>query len=175
VEALAGRIYGENTMAWRPYQQLIEGELDNTQLGKVTGWLRFHGLSEVVRMNLEGDFHRDIRGAKIRLRQQGKPEAIDKANAYMQGFAINQTGKVGDITAGLPPVDYVAYPYIEWYSDRNGRVVLELESEQLEVVGTPIPWTETERLDPHQQMQNMANFMTNLARAFNSPRRDTEH
>ena len=29
---------------------------------------------------------------------------------------------------------YVAYPYIEWYSDVNGRVVLELDPSQVEVL-----------------------------------------
>ena len=43
----------------------------------------------------------------------------------MDGFGLHQTGKVGDITAGLPPQDYVDYPYIEWYGDDNGRVVIE--------------------------------------------------
>ena len=53
-------------MAWRPYQNLIEGELDNTVPGKVTGWIHFLGMDEPVKLELEGDFHRDIRGAKIR-------------------------------------------------------------------------------------------------------------
>lgn len=54
-------------MAWRPYDQLIEGELDNTVRGKVTGWMRFIGLNEKITFDLNGDFHRDIRGAKVRL------------------------------------------------------------------------------------------------------------
>ena len=32
-------------MAWRPNRYLLEGELDNTQPGKVTGWMRFAGLT----------------------------------------------------------------------------------------------------------------------------------
>ena len=56
-------------MAWRPTQYLIEGELDNTQPGKVTGWMRFAGLKQLVTFDLSGNFHRDIRGAKIRFRQ----------------------------------------------------------------------------------------------------------
>src|SRR5437899_3709329 len=37
------------------------------------------------------------------------------------------------IEAGDLYYAYVAYPYIEWYSD-NGRVVLELHSSQVEIV-----------------------------------------
>lgn len=54
-------------MAWRPTEHLIEGELDNTTPGKVTGWMRFAGMNERVLFDLTGDFHRDIRGARIRL------------------------------------------------------------------------------------------------------------
>jgi ABC-type sugar transport system ATPase subunit len=51
-------------MAWRPNEYLIEGELDNTQLGKVTGWMRFAGMNGKVTFDLEGNFHRDIRGTR---------------------------------------------------------------------------------------------------------------
>src|SRR5665647_2139588 len=49
-------------MAWRPHEHLIDGYLDNTEPGKVTGHLRFVGMPEMVRLNLEGDFHREYRG-----------------------------------------------------------------------------------------------------------------
>jgi hypothetical protein len=42
-------------------------KLDNSVLGKVTGWLRFVGMKEVLKLDLAGDFHRDIRGTKVRL------------------------------------------------------------------------------------------------------------
>ena len=61
-------------MAWRPTQHLLEGELDNTQPGKVTGWMRFAGLKEKVTFDLKGDFHRDIRGAKIHFVGDGKDD-----------------------------------------------------------------------------------------------------
>lgn len=118
-------------MAWRPYENLIEGELDNTEPGRVTGYIRFVDLDEVVRFDLEGDFHRDIRGKKIRL---SNAHPSSRQPKYMDGFAALQRGTVGDITAGLEPRDYVDYPYIEWYSEKNGRVVLELDSSQIKVI-----------------------------------------
>ena len=39
-------------MAWRPNDQLIEGELDNTVQGKVTGWMQFVGMKEKMMFNL---------------------------------------------------------------------------------------------------------------------------
>lgn len=101
-------------MAWRPHEQLIEGELDNSVPGKVTGWLKSVGLKEVVKLDLAGDFHRDIRGTKIRLRNPNPTQDGDRAK-YLEGFSPIQTGDVGDMTAGLPPADYVTYPYLEWY------------------------------------------------------------
>ena len=175
-------------MAWRPYENLIDGELDNRTPGKVTGWMRFfrkgkHPLK--VTFDLEGDFHDDIRGTLIRLSNPNPSDRNDelgRSGSYVDGIARLQRGTVGDITAGLPLgpwteerarellaqhelawdelgiagqkreaerqelsdryrrhieagdlyYPYVAYPYIEWYSD-NGRVVLELDRSQVEI------------------------------------------
>src|SRR3990172_11092205 len=91
-------IIGGLNMAWRPTEHLIEGELDNTNPGRVTGWMRFAGMNEKVIFDLQGNFHRDIRGAKIHLTGDG--QAGDKeAGPYMASFSPRQTGEVGDITA----------------------------------------------------------------------------
>jgi hypothetical protein len=174
-------------MAWRPYENLIDGELDNRISGKVTGWLRFfqNGKEPLrVTMDLAGDFHEDIRGMKIRLTNPNPSDRYeDGEGTYMDGFASSQHGTVGDITAGLslgPWTDalaqklmqrnelfwgergikgidremrrkemseryrghveagdsyipYTDYPYVEWYAE-NGRVVLELDPSQVEIV-----------------------------------------
>jgi hypothetical protein len=177
-------------MAWRPYSNLIEGELDNQTPGKVTGWMRFlRGGKRPLRVNffLEGDFHEDIRGKVIRLSNPSPSDEYTddgRGTTYMDGFSAVQRGQVGDITAGFSLgtwtdelirtlmathelywddvgligterevkrkqyaeqyrahieagdlyYPYVDYPYIEWYSDANGRVVLELNPSQLEVI-----------------------------------------
>ena len=183
-------------MAWRPNANLIDGELDNSRQGAVTGWVRFfrRGQSPLkVKLDLEGDFQEDIRGKVIRFRNAEPSDehiALDRVGTYMEGFACLQRGSVGDITAGLPLgpwtdalaqrlitrnelrlaeagiegrecerlrrefaewcaanvksgnlyYAYVQYPYIEWYAD-NGRVVLELDPSQVDVLedGAPIP------------------------------------
>ena len=153
-------------MAWRPTEYLIEGELDNTVSGRVTGWIKFAGLEKNVMFDLEGNFHRDIRGTKIHLVGDGCKEDDGKAQGYMQCFSFRQTGKVGDITAGLPPQDYVVYPYIEWYGDENGRVVLELEPDQIKVIGTPIPACESDPVSRQKQAQNMIDFLRGLAESL---------
>ena len=157
-------------MAWRPTQYLIEGELDNRCPNKVTGWMKFAGLTDRVTFNLEGNFHRDIRGAKIRFTGDAYEEQLDvDSGKYMEGFALQQTGKVGDITAGLPPQDYVNYGYIEWYSEDNGRVVLELETSQIELLTQPIPICESDPVNRKEQAENMANFLCGMATACGIP------
>jgi hypothetical protein len=177
-------------MAWRPYENLIDGELDNRTPGRVTGWLRFfrQGKSPLkVRLDLAGDFHEDISGTVIRLKNDqpsDRSHQLNREDTYMRGFAAVQRGEAGDITAGLSLgpwtealsqrlmakiealwkehgiseqereerrrellakhrqhiaagdlyYSYVPYPYVEWYSEANGRVVLELDPSQVEIV-----------------------------------------
>lgn len=152
-------------MAWRPSEYLIEGELDNTVQGHVTGWMKFLGRKNRIKFDLEGEFHRDIRGAKIRFRNdQYKDADPQEAKKYLRAFETIQTGVVGDITAGLPPHDYGRSPYFEWYGDDNGRVVIELLPEQIEIVGKPIPWQESFPVDRNKQAENMMNFMMGLGK-----------
>ena len=158
-------------MAWRPSDLLIDGELNNTTPGRITGWLRFVGLSDKVTLDLAGDFHRDIRGAKIRLTgdkpidTEATPESVER----LAGFVTRQTGDAGDITAGLPPADYTSYPYIEWYSHQNGRVVIEQQPEQVQVVGRPIPAIESDPVAREKQNRQMQNFLGGIVDGLNNP------
>ena len=156
-------------MAWRPTEYLIEGELDNRNPNKVTGWMKFTGIKEKIVFDLEGNFHRDIRGAKIRLRGEGKSVDAVHAAKYMEGFSTLQKGKVGDMTAGKPPADYVEYPYFEWYSQDSGRCVIELETEQIELITQPIPACESDPITRKEQAENMAGFLCDLASDLGVP------
>jgi hypothetical protein len=42
------------------------------------------------------------------------------------------------IEAGDLYYPYVSYPYIEWYSEANGRVVLELDPSQVEILDSEV-------------------------------------
>ncbi len=155
-------------MAWRPTEYLIEGELDNTTPGRVTGWMRFAGLKENVTFDLAGNFHRDIRGAKVQLTGDGHSDDPEAAG-YMEGFEAHQTGEVGDMTAGGPPVDYVATPYFEWFGRENGRVVLELDRAQVQIIGRPIPACESDPISREEQARNMANFLAEVSQEVGVP------
>ena len=165
---------GDDVAAWRPNRSVIEGELDNTTPGRVTGRMSFVGLPGPVTVDLRGDFHRDIRGAKIRFENRDRPEPTEEVRQYMEGFATHQTGVAGDMTAGLPPQDYVDYPYLEWYSDQNGRVVLEFEPEQVQVIGTPLDWRKEQPVSREAQGRNMGKFLSEVAASF-SPRPEAGH
>jgi hypothetical protein len=95
----------QSIMAWRPYSNLIDGELDNRVSGKVTGWMRFFRTGRQplkAVFDLAGDFHEDIRGKVIRLRNpEPSDEYGDAERTYMEGFSRVQRGVTGDITAGL--------------------------------------------------------------------------
>ena len=154
-------------MAWRPHRYLIRGELDNTQPERVTGWMDYVGLSQRVTFDLEGNFHRDIRGAAIQFLGYATPETdVLKATDHMKSFSLHQTGRVGDITAGLPPRDYGAGPYIEWYGKENGRVVLELDRHMITVVGTPIPYIESDPIADEQQTRDVNDQLRDIAESL---------
>lgn len=215
-------------MAWRPYSNLIDGELDNRVPGKVTGWMRFirHGKQNFkVVFDLAGDFHEDIRGKLIRL---SNPEPSDNyqggTGTYMDGFARVQRGTVGDITAGISLgrwtaaiaerlmaqneilwdeagtseaewekrrqefagryrkhiqagdlfYPYVEYPYIEWYAD-NGRVVLELDPSQVEIVGgAPIKEKSPKELlmDERNRVEAMGAFLGAMVKGASRQNRE---
>jgi hypothetical protein len=155
-------------MAWRPTRFLVEGMLDNTKTNKVTGWMKFVGVKSKVTFDLEGDFHRDIRGAIICFTGDAKAESKE-AQEYMKDFAQHQTGKVGDMTAGLPPRDYVDYCYLEWFSKENGRIVIELEQDKVKLATKPIPAYKTEPISRVEQARNMAEFLAGFAKAVNVP------
>ena len=120
-------------MTWRPSDYLLEGELDNRKPGKISGWLRFAGLPEKAIVELDGDFEPDIRGRCIRLAGRRFCN-LSAAVKYMSGFALKQSGKAGHITAGWPPQSWTDFPFIEWYSDANDRVVMYLEPHQIAIL-----------------------------------------
>jgi hypothetical protein len=215
-------------MAWRPYENLIDGELDNRTPGKVTGWIRFFRNEQPplrVTFDLEGDFHEDIRGTVIRLSNPHPSDRNLDGGTYMDGFNPKQNGTAGDITAGLtlgPWTEalaqtlmkknefswdewgihgserekrrqdfseryrahiaardlyypYVEYPYFEWYSD-NGRVVLELDPSQMEVVNVVGPLKEKtpEELLEDQKKREKAfgSFLGDMVESFSRKNRN---
>ncbi|MFI5338049.1 MAG: hypothetical protein ACHQ5A_14765 [Opitutales bacterium] len=137
-------------MAWRIEEQVVRGEIDNRVRGRVTGRIWFAGREEPVELELEGNCRRDLAGRRLEFTNP------DPQPGLPAGFAAKQTGAAGDITAArkakVPkiPLDQIGehyrthrpFPwhlgnalYLEWFSARNGHVVIESAGYQLTSAG----------------------------------------
>jgi hypothetical protein len=133
------------SMAWRLQDLVVEGEIDNTTKGIVTGWIQFSDRPDRVRLFLLGDCHPDLAGWRFKIKRRREvPSWAEPADSTP--LAAEQSGHAGDITAdqtirdsdcpveellarmraGEPPPHIMRKAlYLEWYSSRNGRVVIQ--------------------------------------------------
>lgn len=128
-------------MAWRIEQAVIRGEIDNTVEGLTTGRIWLAGCDAPLELSLEGDCWRDLAGTRLRFENPHPGPCAETT-----GLAVNQTGVVGDMTASrkcrVPlvdgdelsqlheaqkpiPCEWRNTLYLEWFSEFNGRVVIE--------------------------------------------------
>ncbi len=166
-------------MAWRIDEQVVRGEIDNRTRGRVTGRIWFHGRAEPVALDLAGNPWRDLAGHRL-VFTNPDPKPGDLAR-----LRDPQHGVTGDITASrkvkVPDcsmedlMEFVAarqpFPwhwgnslYLEWFSETNGRVVIESAHFQLALDGEAA-WTMSEADEEAQRHANaeaMAGFMTKL-------------
>ena len=180
-------------MAWRIDEAVVRGELDNRVRDRVTGRIWLAGSAEPVVLDLQGNCWRDLAGRRLEFNNP-EPKPGDLAK-----LAAIQRGTVGDITASrkvkVPeiPLDQIGeyyaakkpFPwhwgnalYLEWFSERNGRVVIETASFELKVVGEPA-WEMSEAEEEAQRKANgaaMTGFMERLSGAAEnaSAHEDTE-
>lgn len=161
-------------MAFRPTANLIEGILDNTTPGFVRGWIDFYRLGKSplhCTLELDGDFHDDIRGRILHFWNDhptdiGYDGSLGRIEpGFMDTMHASQRGKVGDMTA-----DNNAWVYIEWYSDRNGRVVLNFPQENAEVLGEHVDLSKLPPRKSHPEAFNQ--YMRELAIAFRKQMKD---
>ena len=129
-------------MAFRIHDSLVRGEIDNRVKGVVRGRIWLEGRVEPAVLELRGNAHRDLAGCLLTftnpLERLVHPN-LDMLNAIQRGVA-------GDLTAAhkvrvfdLPleeayemlkrketPAEHLANAlYLEWFSEANGRVVIE--------------------------------------------------
>lgn len=169
-------------MAWRIDEPLVRAELDNRTKGRVTGMLWFAGRDRPVTLKLEGNPWRDLAGHRVLITNPA-PKTAD-----LSRFADLQAGVVGDITASRkvkmpdgPMEEFLAgYKsgktftfhwanslYLEWFSESNGRVVIESADYRIELDGPP-SWQMTESEEDAQRKANqeaITRFMERLVGA----------
>ena len=169
-------------MAWRIEGSVIRGEIDNRVRGQVTGRIWFAGRTEPVELVLTGNCWRDLAGRRLEFTNPEPKPGVSGS------FAARQEGAAGDITASrkvkVPdiPLDQIGeyyaqkkpFPwhwgnslYLEWFSARNGRVVIESASYELKIVGEPA-WEMTLEEEETQRRANgeaLTGFMERLGEA----------
>ena len=139
-------------MAWRIDEHVIRGEIDNRTRGRTWGRIWFVGRPAPVELDLKGDCWRDLAGRRLEF---SNPEPKP---GLLGSFYPDQNGLVGDITASrkvkVPEVSMdelmklyeqrKPFPwhwgnslYLEWFSQRNGRVMIESASFELRIMGEP--------------------------------------
>jgi hypothetical protein len=129
-------------MAFRIQDSVVRGEIDNRVKGRVRGKLWLDGLDEPVKLDLEGNACPDLAGCRLEFKNPAKTFPIRKPPA----FAPLQRGKAGNLSASQkvrvftipdeealammdrdekPPERIANALYLEWFSEGNGRVVIE--------------------------------------------------
>ncbi|MGB6220625.1 hypothetical protein [Haloferula sp.] len=165
-------------MAYRIDEWLVRGEIDNTEEGKTTGWLWLLGRSEPITLDLIGDCWRDLAGSRLKFRNP------DPRPGGSVELAVRQTGLVGDMTASrkvrvpcCPSDEFAArcaagddVPlvwrntlYLEWFSEANGRVVIETADFEMELTGPQ--WdmdADAENAQKLANMQAMRDFLNGM-------------
>ena len=159
-------------MAIRLDKSIIRGEITNETQGRVTGRIWLLGKPDPIELTLTGNCLRDIAGCRLHFENP-----VPRHDSAVTIVATQQTGVVGDMTASrksrIPMVtdeeimDYVEARlpiptrvanclYLEWFSDLNGRMVVESTDFKLEI--TTAQWTMTAAEDALQTRESQGNF-----------------
>ncbi len=178
-------------MAWRLNKAVVRGEIDNRIRGSVTGKIWLAGNDDPVELQLEGDCWQDLAGCLMHF-ENPNPEPEDEHT----DLNLHQGGLVGDMTASRkvrvleipveeaflmrkrgekPPEHWGNCVYLEWYSDFNGRVVIESTDYQI-TVSEPA-WLMTGEEEDKQREANgeaIMNWMERLTGAVSAAERRKE-
>jgi hypothetical protein len=137
-------------MAWRIHDSVIRGEIDNRVKGIVRGKLWLDGLDEPVKLDLEGNACPDLAGCLLKFKNPAKTFPMRKkpefnpiqrgkignlsASQKMRVFAVPDEDAFAMMDRGEKPPERVANAlYLEWFSDGNGRVVIESADYELNI------------------------------------------
>jgi hypothetical protein len=174
-------------MAWRIADNIVRGEIDNQTPGLVQGKIWLAGRDVPLALKLSGNGHKDLAGCKLTF--SNPAPKVDPSLT----LKADQTGVVGDMTAArkvrvIDNLDYEALNddqpfsehmanalYLEWFSDTNGRVVIESTDYEIEI-GEPAwrlsPEDEARQLDANAQA--MQSFMDRITESFD-PREEAAY
>jgi hypothetical protein len=154
-------------MAWRIHESILRGEIDNRVRGRIKGRVWLNGREQPIILDLSGNCSRDVAGCLVRF-ENPRSRLSEEENVEL---AARQDGVPGDITASrkvrvfdvpleealdlmkkgeTPPEHMGNCFYLEWFSEANGRVVVESTDYKIDV-STPA-WT----LSPDEEQEQIA-------------------
>jgi hypothetical protein len=176
-------------MAFRIHESVVRGEIDNREKGVVRGKIWVEGRAEPVMLELAGNAWPDLAGCLLSF--TNPLERI--AHPHLDSLHGVQRGGIGDLTASRkvrvfdvpleqalemirrkekPPEHMANSLYLEWFSEANGRVVVESADYKL-TISAPA-WRMTPQEDAERATQasaGMAHFMARLAEAVEQNQR----
>jgi hypothetical protein len=163
-------------MALRIHQSVVRGEIDNCQCGRICGSIWLIGHEQPIVLKLSGNCHSDLAGCLVKFVNPSPAASDVEKDAQIEA---SQSGVAGEITAsrkirvfdvpvekamritrkgGTPPEHTANSLYIEWFSDANGRVVIE-SSDYIIDLSSP-EWTLSPE-DEQEQMESTHQAMRN--------------
>ncbi len=171
-------------MAFRIHESVVRGEIDNRVKGIVRGKIWVVDRAEPVELELKGNAWPDLAGCLLTFTNPRKPVA----HPHLDSLHPRQRGHIGDLTASRkvrvfdvpleaalemicrkekPPEHVANCLYLEWFSEANGRVVIESADYEL-TISTPA-WrmtAEEEQERAKQAAAGMDDFMKKLTDAI---------
>ena len=167
-------------MAFRIEHNVVRGELDNRTKGVVRGKIWLEGRAEPITLELKGNAHPDLAGCRLTFSNPGKPFP----HQHLDSLETLQSGVTGDMTASRkarvfdvpledtskmlkreekPPAHIANILYLEWFSESNGRVVIESSNYDVKVSGAAWQMTaEEDEQRAHAVAEAMREFLRNL-------------
>ncbi len=168
---------------------MVRGEIDNRSKGIVRGKIWLEGRPEPVTLELKGNAHSDLAGCLLTFTNPLKRIP----HPHLDSLNLIQRGSIGDLTASrkvrvldIPldeadamlkleakPTEQMANSlYLEWFSEANGRVVIESADYEL-TISAP-EWQMTPEEDEERARQaaaGMDGFVQKLTGAIEQHQR----
>ena len=176
-------------MAFRIHESVVRGEIDNRVKGTVRGKIWLEGRAKPLVLKLEGNAWPDLAGCLLKFTNPQKRvphSGLDSLHAI-------QRGTIGDITASRkvrvydisteeayrmckrgekPPEHLANCLYLEWFSEFNGRVVIESTDYILNISAPEWRMTPEENVERAKlAAEGMDGFMRRLTEAIEKHQR----
>lgn len=176
-------------MAFRIHDSIVRGEIDNRAKGIVRGKLWLAGRDEPIVLELKGNAWPDLAGCLLTF--TNPLELVP--HQHLDRLGPLQRGSIGDLTVSRkvrvfdlpledalgmlrrkekPPEHLANCLYLEWFSEANGRVVVESADYELKISAPEWRMTPEEDEDrARQAAAGMDDFMKKLSAAIEEQQR----